>query len=274
MTAKYILVTGATDGIGKQTALELAKTDATVLVHGRNPERGKAVVEEIRRATGNPNVRLVLADLSKMAEVRQLAESIKGQTPHLDILIHNAGTIMKERVVTVDGFETTFAVNHLAPFLLTHLLLDHVKAATPARIITVASSTHHQGRLKLEDLQKVRRYGPHAAYATSKLANILFANELAKRLAGTGVTSNSLHPGVIGTKMLRENYNMDGDSVEVGAETTVYLATSPEVATVTGKYFIRKRVTATSAEADDPLLQKQLWAASAELLGISEQRKE
>lgn len=266
MNDTYILVTGATDGIGKQTALELARTGATVLVHGRNPERGARVVEEIRHATGNQHVSLVLADLSKMAEVRHLAETIKTQTPYLDVLLHNAGTMMKKWVLTEDGFETTFAVNHLAPFLLTHLLLDHVKAAAPARIITVASTTHKQGRLSFDNLQGEQTFTTYAAYSTSKLANILFANELAERLQGTGITSNSLHPGVIGTKMLREHYHMDGDSVKVGAETSVYLATSPDVATVTGKYFVRKQIAPVAPAATDVEFRKRLWHESENLL--------
>lgn len=270
MNDTYILVTGATDGIGKQTALELAQTGATILVHGRNPERGERVINEIRQATGNQRVSLVLADLSKMAEVRHLAESVKAQTPHLDVLLHNAGTMMKKRVLTEDGFETTFAVNHLAPFLLTHLLVDHVKAAAPARVITVASTTHHQGRIDFGNLQGERKFDTYAAYSMSKLANILFANELADRLQKTGVTSNSLHPGVIGTKMLRDHYGMNGDSVESGAETSVYLATAPNVAPITGEYYVRKQIAPVAPAVKDAALQKRLWQVSAELLGISE----
>jgi NAD(P)-dependent dehydrogenase (short-subunit alcohol dehydrogenase family) len=267
MNDKYILVTGSTDGIGKQTALELAQQGATVLVHGRNPVRGEQVVDEIRRVTGNQRVTLVVADLSKMAEVRQLAERVQAQTPHLDVLLHNAGTMMKTRELTEDGFETTFAVNHLAPFLLTHLLLDPVKAATPSRIITVASTTHTQGRLEFDNLRWDKKFSTYAAYSRSKLANILFANELAERLQGTGVTSNSLHPGVIGTKMLRDHYNMDGDSVEAGAETSVYLATSPDVTTVTGQYFVRKKIAPVAPAVQDMQLQKRLWQVSSEVLG-------
>ena len=268
MSAKIILVTGATDGIGKQTALELAHQGATVLVHGRNAERGAAVVSEIRRATGNDNVTFVRADLSKMAEVRHRAETVKAQTPHLDVLLHNAGTMMKERVLTEDGFETTFAVNHLAPFLLTHLLLEHVKVAAPARIITVASMTHRQGKLNFENLQAEKHFDTYAAYSFSKLANVLFAKELAERLQGTGVTSNSLHPGVIGTKMLREHYHMDGASLESGAVTSVYLATSPAVEGVTGNYFVNERVAPYASVVDDADTRKRFWEVSAALLGI------
>ncbi len=267
MQDKYMLVTGATDGIGRQTALELAHMGATVLVHGRNRERGKRVVEEIQQATGNERVSLVLADFSRMAEVRDLAEAVKAQVPRLDVLLNNAGVMMKKRVVTEDGFETTFAVNHLAPFLLTHHLVEHVKAAAPSRIVTVSSMTHQQGRIAFDNLQGERRYTTYAAYGASKLANVLFANELAERLQGTGVTSNSLHPGVIGTKMLRDHYGMDGDSVESGATTSVYLATSPEVEGVTRAYFVRQRVAPTASAVKDKALQKQFWEVSEELLG-------
>lgn len=267
MQDKYILVTGATDGIGKQTALALAQAGATVLVHGRNAERGKRVVEEFQRVTGNERVALVLADFSSMTAVRNLADIVKAHTPHLDVLLNNAGVMMKKRVVTEDGFETTFAVNHLAPFLLTHHLLEHIKAAAPARIITVSSTTHHQGRLDFDNLQGEQRFDTYAAYGASKLANVLFANELAERLEGSNVTSNSLHPGVIGTKMLRDHYGMDGDSLEAGAATSLYLATSAEAEGVTGAYFVRQRTAPIAPAAKDKTLQKRLWEVSEELLG-------
>lgn len=268
MKDKVILITGSTDGIGRQAALELAALGPTVLVHGRNEQRGKNVVEEICKATGNQKVDLLIADFSSMQQVRRLAADVKQRYGALHVLINNAGVFMNERRLTVDGFETTFAVNHLAPFLLTNLLLDLLKKSTPARVITVSSVAHTRGKLDFENLQAEKSFGGYSSYALSKLANIMFAFELGELMAGTGVTSNCLHPGMIGTKLLRTGFNVTGASTTDGAETLIYLATSPEVDGVNGKYFQEKQETISSPTASDTVLRKKMWEVSAQLTGL------
>lgn len=266
MSDKVILVTGATDGIGKQTALELAQQGATVLVHGRNPARGAAVVEEIQSTTGNDRVSFVQADFASLAQVRQLAETVKELTPRLDVLIHNAGLIAQQRQLTEDGLETTFQVNHLASFLLTHLLLDTLKASAPSRIVVVSSTLHRQGQLDFGNLQQEKHFNAYDAYNLSKLANVLFAVELAERLAG--VTVNALHPGAVTTKLLKEAFNTTGISLEEGAATSVYLAAAPEIEGITGKYFVRKREAPMSVVAQDKAARQRLWEESERLVGL------
>ncbi|TSA14766.1 SDR family NAD(P)-dependent oxidoreductase [bacterium] len=268
MTDKVVLITGSTDGIGRQAALELAALGATVLVHGRDAARGRNVVEEIRTATGNPKVDLFIADLSSRQQVRQLAADITNHCSALHVLINNAGVFMNERRLTVDGLETTFAVNHLAPFLLTNLLLDLLKKSAPARIITVSSVAHTRGKLDFENLQAEKNFGGYSSYALSKLANVLFTYELGELLAGTGITSNCLHPGVIGTKLLRAGFNITGANTSDGAETLIYLATSPETDGVTGKYFQEKQETPSSPITHDIALRKRMWEVSAQLTGL------
>ncbi len=268
MQDKVILITGSTDGIGRQAALELAALGSTVIVHGRDASRGKTVVEEIQTATGNQKVDLFTADLSSQKQVRQLATEVTRRYDHLHVLINNAGVFMNERQVTEDGLETTFAVNHLAPFLLTNLLLDLLKKSAPSRIITVSSVVHTRGRIDFDNLQAEKKFGGYDAYALSKLANVLFTYELARQLTGSGVTANCLHPGVIGTKLLRNGFNTSGSSPADGAETIVYLAVSPEVEQVTGKYFQDKLGTPSSQETYDQDLRKKLWSISEKLTGL------
>jgi retinol dehydrogenase-14 len=268
MNDKVILITGSTDGIGRQAALELAALGATVLVHGRNANRGNNVVEENRKATGNQKVDLFIADFSSMKQVRRLAAEVKARCGALHVLINNAGVFMNERRLTADGFETTFAVNHLAPFLLTNLLLDLLKQSAPARVITVSSMAHTKGKLDFENLQAEKSFGGYSSYALSKLANVLFTYELGELLAGTGITSNCLHPGLIGTKLLRTGFNTGGASTADGAETLIYLATSPEVDGVTGKYFQEKVETASSPITHDVQLRRKMWEVSAQLTSL------
>mgnify|MGYP001367734493 FL=1 len=268
MTDKVVLITGSTDGIGRQAALELAALGATVLVHGRDAARGRNVVEEIRTATGNQKVDLFIADLSSLQQVRQLAADITNRCSALHVLINNAGVFMNERQLTVDGLETTFAVNHLAPFLLTNLLLDLLKKSAPSRIITVSSVAHTRGNLDFDNLQAEKSFGGYSSYALSKLANVLFAYELGELLAGTGITSNCLHPGVIGTKLLRAGFNITGANTSDGAETLIYLASSPETDGMTGKYFQQKQETASSPITHDAPLRKRMWEISAQLTGL------
>lgn len=263
-----ILITGATDGIGKQTALELARMGHNVLIHGRSAARVENVIQEVQRTSKNPRIDGLVADFTSLDAVSGLAAQVRKRYDRLDILINNAGVFMKERVLTPDGHETTFAVNHLAHFLLTNLLLDLIRASAPARIITVSSGTHRSGQIAWDNLQGERDYSGYEAYARSKLANVLFAYELARRLQGTRVTSNALHPGVIRTKLLNAGWGGGGDNLSRGAETIVYAATAPELETVTGRFFDNRRETASSPAARDEKLQRELWQVSAQLVGL------
>jgi len=269
MKNKTVLITGSTDGIGKETALQLAQLGATVIVHGRSLERCQATCDDIRRATGNPNVDFVAADLSSQQQVRRMAADVLARYDGLHVLINNAGVILLQRQLTVDGLETTFAVNHLAPFLLTNLLLDRLKASAPARIVNVSSTVHYDAALKLDDLQSERKYNGINAYKQSKLSNVLFTFELAERLKGSGVTVNCLHPGVVATKLLDTGWGWsNGLSSAQGAALSVYLATSPEVANVTGQHFESTSPGGASPKASDVKLRRQLWDISAQLTGL------
>lgn len=265
MKGKIVLVTGSTDGIGQQTALELARMGAHVLVHGRSEQRAAAVRDEIRRLSDNPHVDAIAADLAALRHMRQLANTLRQRYDRLDVLINNAGVFMNERRLTEDGLEMTFAVNHLAPFLLTQLLMDSLQAAHDARIITVSSVAHQRATVDFDDLQGERQFDGYRAYALSKLGNILFTYELAERLAGTGITANCLHPGVITTKLLQTGFNMSGASLQQGAATSVYLASSQEVANVTGTYFVDKRPTPSAPLTHDRELRQRFWRVSEEL---------
>jgi len=264
---KTILITGATDGIGKQTALELADRGYHVIVHGRSEAKCLQTIDGIRRHVPSAHLDHCAGDLSSMASVRSLAEQILRKYDALHVLINNAGVFMKERVLTVDGFEMTFAVNHLAPFLLTMLLLDRLKASAPSRIITVSSVAHSRGKIDLEDLPANPKFGGYAAYAMSKLANILFTAELAERLNGTNVTANTLHPGVIRTKLLVTGFGaMDGnESLAEGAATSVFLATDDSVTSVSGEYFVKQKRASVAPAARDGKMQKGLWELSERL---------
>lgn len=268
MRNKVVLITGSTDGIGRQAAVELAALGATVLVHGRNPAKGKVVAEEIQTSTGNPKVDFFIADLASLKQVRELAAEVQRRYDRLDVLINNAGVFMNERKLTEDGFEMTYAVNHLAPFLLTNLLLDLLKRSAPSRIVTVSSVAHTRGRIDFENLQAEKTFGGYNVYALSKLANVLFTYHLARQLEGTGVTSNCLHPGVIGTKLLRAGFNMPGASTSDGAETLIDLAASPGVEHVTGKYFQNKLSTSSSPVTYEEALQRELWKVSQKQTGL------
>ena len=269
MQEKVILVTGSTDGIGKQTALELARTGATVLLHGRSPERGQQALEAVRALSGNSRLDLFIADLSSQKQVRRLAAEVSAKYDRLHVLINNAGTFMPQLTLTEDRLETTFAVNHLAPFLLTRLLLDKLKQSAPARIITVSSTLHQRAQVDFNNLQGDKHYSPNYAYNLSKLGNVLFTVELADRLRGRGVTANCLHPGAIDTKLLHLAVRgLAGESVVAGAATSVYLATSPDVATTTGLYFEARRPVNASPLARDQELRRRLWDVSSELVGL------
>jgi NAD(P)-dependent dehydrogenase (short-subunit alcohol dehydrogenase family) len=270
MEGKIVLITGATDGIGKQTAFELAHLGATVLLHGRNPKRLIDTMNECRKKVPHPKLDFFNADFSSLNAVRRMAVDLGQKYKRIDVLINNAGVYMKTRELSQDGYEMTFAVNHLAHFFLTYLCLPLLKASPSARVITVSSVAHLRATLDFENLQGEKKFDGYDAYSRSKLANVLFAVELAERTKGSKLTSNALHPGVITTKLLEAGFGMKGSSPEEGAETSVYLAASPEVEGVTGKYFFKKRPQPYNPIADNAELRKKFWEHSCRLVGITD----
>ena len=261
-----VLVTGATDGLGRRVALELAERGAMVLLHGRSRERCEAVLEEVRRQTGSEGSRYYLADLSSLAAVRKLAEQIVSEHDRLDVLVNNAGVIAREREETEDGLELTFAVNYLAHFLLTNLLLPLLRCSAPARVVNVASAG--QSRVDFRDVMLERGYDAIRAYTQSKLAQVMFTLDLAERLQSTGVTVNALHPATLmDTKMVLETFGRTSSTVREGADATVRLAVSPELEEVTGRYFDGTRTTRANRQAYDAEARKRLWNLSEELCG-------
>ena len=273
---RVFLVTGANSGIGKATALGLARLGGTVVMACRSATRGEAARQDVVRDSGNSSVYLEIVDLASEESTRSFAEEFQRKYPRLDVLINNAGVYTAHREVTPDGLERTFEVNYLSGFLLTHLLLDLLKKSAPSRIVNVSSSAHSGGTIHFDDLQGEQRYGGFGAYGQSKLAQVLFTRELARRLEGTGVTVNACHPGVI-----RTNLGMGGTSAvvrfvrlffkgpEKGAQTPIYLAVSPEVERVTGQYFANKHVREPSHAAQDPDVARRLFDVSAELAHLS-----
>lgn len=283
MEGKVCLVTGATSGIGKVTAHELAKQGATVVIVGRSRQKVEATVEEINSRTGNQSVEYLLADLSSQKEIRSLAREFKSRHDRLDVLVNNAGAVFSEYGETEDGVERTFAVNHLNYFLLTNLLLDVLEASAPSRIVNVASGAHQGAELDFDDLGAKQNYGFMRAYGRSKLANVMFTYELSRRLDGTGVTANALHPGSVATGIGTNNdvwyvrpalalFRLLSTTPEKGAETSVYLASSPEVEGVTGQYFANKKPVASSKASYDEVSAEGLWRISEELTGLSEEK--
>jgi NAD(P)-dependent dehydrogenase (short-subunit alcohol dehydrogenase family) len=278
MSGRICLVTGATRGIGRATAEALAKSGAHVLLHGRDSASVGAVCREMIRYG---RVDGVVGDLSSLAAVRKLATDIAAQYPRLDVLVNNAGTGARRRQTTADGCERTFAINHLAPFLLTNLLLDRLKTGKAARIVTVSSMAHRGATLDFDDLNwEKRKYSGLGAYGASKLANILFTVELASRLTGSGVTANCLHPGVVATNIFAAFGGRTGKFFTVllrpfmlsptdGAKTSIYLASSPEVANTTGKFFDKCREVTPTPAAQDAAAAKRLWEVSAKLTRLA-----
>ncbi len=278
MHNKTIIVTGANAGIGRVTALELAKMGARVVMVCRDKERGAAAQKDIIAQTGNTKVDLLLADLSSQQSIRQLAATIQQKYNRLDVLVNNAGAMFASRQLTVDGLEMTFALNHLNYFLLTHLLLDLLKASAPSRIVNVSSEAHRGAKLDFADLQHEKSFPGFSVYGQSKLANIYFTYELARRLEGTGVTVNALHPGFVATNFAKNNGLMYQVGMvfmrpfamndQKGAATQIYLASSPEVEGVTGKYFNKKKAVASSGVSYDVAAAQQLWSISESLSQI------
>lgn len=268
------VVTGATDGIGRETARALVRRGARVVVHGRKPDRIAETVAELESIAGAAQPAPVTGNFMKLADVRAMGAELAARPHPIHVLVNNAGVFMNERDVTDDGFELTMAVNHDAPFLLTHLLLPMLRASgrpgAPARILNVSSVAHLRGRIDLADLDFTRGWSGYGAYAASKLANVLFTVELARRLAGAPVVVNALHPGVVGTKLLREGFGTDGsESLEEGAATSVMLALDPVGAELSGRYFAAQREARPAAAARDAQLLRQFYDESARRVGVA-----
>jgi NAD(P)-dependent dehydrogenase (short-subunit alcohol dehydrogenase family) len=281
MHGKTILITGATGGIGLEASVELARRGARMFLVGRDPGRTEAAVAQVKTRSGSGEVSSFLCDFSSQASIRALAGQVLSKLDRLDVLINNAGGVNKKRELTADGIEKTFAVNHLGYFLLTNLLLDLIKKSAPARVVTVASIGHRRGTLDFDDLGFERGgYWIMKAYMRSKLANVLFAAELARRLAGTGVTSNSLHPGSVATNiwsgaptwakpLIQILYRPFFITAEEGGATLVQLAAAPELEGVTGKYFENGKAVPPAPLARDEALAKRLWDVSAAMTGLA-----
>jgi NAD(P)-dependent dehydrogenase (short-subunit alcohol dehydrogenase family) len=280
MDGKRVLITGATGGIGRITARALAEAGAEVILVGRNQARGNAAATEIAAAAGEGRATFVAADLSRQAEVRRLAEQVAARWDRLDVLLNNAGAMFKHRRESADGIEMTLATNHLSYYLLTRALFERLKAAAPARIVNVASGAHRRARLRLDDIQSRRRYRPIEVYSNTKLCNVLFTYELARRIAGSGVTANCLHPGFVATDIGPAHGVVPGIvwrlvtrvaaiPPEEGAETSIHVAGAPDLEGVSGRYFDKCRPVASSPTSRDRDLQRRLWDISAELTGMA-----
>jgi retinol dehydrogenase 12 len=281
MTGKTVVITGGNSGIGWQTARALAEAGATVVITARDKAKGEAAVSDLRAASQGGHIELVVFDLGDLASVRSGADQLSTMCERVDVLVNNAGVVLSDRRESADGYEATFAINHLGPFLLTTLLLDRLQHSAPARIVNVSSTAHKGARhgLDFDDLQSTKQYHGMQVYSRSKLANIYFTTELARRLQGTGVTANCLHPCTVKT-----GYGRDGDSSgflalglkiagpfflspEKGARTSIFLASSPEVQGVSGKYFVKCKPRVPSKAARDDGAALRLWQISEELTG-------
>lgn len=279
MSGKTVLITGGTGGIGRATAIRLASMGAKVGITGRDIGRAQRAAAEIASESGRGAVDIFAADMSSQSEVRRLAGQILAAYPRLDVLINNVGGFWSHRHVTADGLERTFALNHLAPFLLTSLLLDRLIASAPARIVTVASGAQSMGKIDFDDLMGKRKYSGQQAYNQSKLANVMFTYELARRLSGTGVTATAVHPGMTNTAFSAEDPSRVFAPLvtvmrpfmkkpERGADTSVYLASSPEAKGLTGQYFANRRPRQSSKSSYDTEATARLWRVSADLVGL------
>lgn len=279
MKGKICVVTGSNSGIGKETSLGLASMGATVVMVVRNRDRGEAARNDIETKTGSRLTDLMICDLSSMGSIRQLAEAIRKKYDRLHVLVNNAGAVFQDRQVTVDGLERTLAVNYLAPFLLTHELLPLLRESAPSRVVNVTSGLHTSGKVDLGDLQSEKKYDGMTTYADAKLMVVMFTYELARRLEGTGVTVNVVHPGFAATNLGRNTGSLLSNvefalmrpfqlTAKKAAETSIYLASSHEVEGVTGKYFHGKRELTSSPVSYDKQMQRSLWDATVGLLGL------
>jgi NAD(P)-dependent dehydrogenase (short-subunit alcohol dehydrogenase family) len=278
MTETY-LITGATNGIGKAAALAIARQGGRVVIAGRNPQKTEAIAAELRQTSGNPAVDFLVADLTSLAEVRRLAAEFTARYERLDVLVNNAGAFFMRREETAEGMEMTFALNHMSYYLLTNLLLNMLKASAPARVVNVASAAESSARVDWDDLQLRRRYRSFEAYALSKRFNLYFTYELARRLDGSGVTANAVHPGSVATGIWANPFGRFNGlakpltrlmmrSPEQGAETVIYLATSPEVERESGKYYVDRQPRFSSRASQDPEAARRAWQISAALCGL------
>ncbi len=275
MVGKVVLITGATSGMGRVTALALATYGATVVIHGRDADKAKEAVEEIKEETKNPAIYYLLADFEKLDDVRRMAGEFRREFHRLDVLINNAGAVFGKRQESADGIELTFQVNYLSHFLLTNMLLDMLRSSAPSRIVNISSGVHERGHIDFEDLQMTRKYSGQKAYASSKLAEVLFTYELARRLEGSGVTCNASNPGLakthlgydagLITSLSKRFVDIFGKSAEKSAETTIFIATSPELEKVSGKYFEDKEEAESSEMSYNDGAAKRLWEASMAL---------
>jgi len=280
MANKVVLITGGTGGIGKATSIGLARLGARIGITGRDRARAEQAAADIRTASGNPAVDAFAADMTSQAEVRRLAVAVLAAYPRLDVLVNNVGGFWAHRHLTADGLERTFALNYLAPFLLTSLLLDRLTSSAPARVVTVSSGAQAMGRIAFDDLQGTRNYSGQRAYSQSKLASVMFTNELARRLAGTGVTANCLHPGVVRTNFGSEDQARFFAVISrvtlpllktpaQGAQTAIYLASSPDMDGITGQFFANRKLKTANKAAYDTDLTARLWQVSADLVGMT-----
>ena len=278
MHGQVCMVTGATSGIGRATATALARQGARLVITGRNEAKTQRIVDEIQDETSSKTIDYLLADYCDLRQVRSLAEAFQDRYTRLDVLVNNAGVFLNTRRETPYGVEQTFLVNHLAPFVLTNLLLDRLLTSAPARIVNVSSDAHRQGTMDLSDLNYQHGFAGIKAYARSKLATVLFTYELSRRLDSSGVTVNALHPGHVATGMWRTGFPILGPLIgwlmarmamtpEQGADNSVYLASSPEVAGVTGKYFVKREAVPSAPLSYDVDLARELWQASTRLTG-------
>jgi len=277
---KTVVITGATSGIGEVAALALAHQGARIVLVARDGERGAATMAKLKGANAAADHKVHFADLSSLADMKRVVTEIADSEPRIDVLVNNAGAVFLSRKTSIDGLEMTFATNHLAYFVVTNLLLDRLKATAGARIVSTASDAHKSGQLDFGDLQSVQNYSAFRVYGTSKLCNILFTRELARRLEGTGVTANCLHPGFVGTRFGQNNANnvflklltrtvmSFGLSPEDGAKTIIHLASSPDVETISGEYFYKCKIAAPNAAAQDDAAAKRLWDVSAKIAGV------
>jgi NAD(P)-dependent dehydrogenase (short-subunit alcohol dehydrogenase family) len=278
MAGKVVLITGATDGIGREAAARLAEMGAEVVVVGRDQKKAEETVNQVNAHSQQGKASYLLADLSSMADVRRLAKEFRSKYSRLDVMVNNAGSAFMKRTLTEDGFEKTFALNHLAYFLLTGLLLEMLKEHAASRIVNVSSGAHHSGEIDFDDLDMEEGYFVLRAYRRSKLANVLFTYALARRLEGSGVTANCLHPGLVKTGIFRKIrfvgplvdlfISRRAISVEKGAETIVFLASSPDVQDISGKYFYKSEEADSSPLSHDIELQEKLWEVSTKRTGL------